>query len=997
MEQSLFSEPVRQWFGSRFGAPTAIQRSAWPLIRTGQSCLISAGTGQGKSLAAVLPLADRLLSQPGSGRVLYLAPLKALSNNLAEGLLEQLGQLSDQGVGRLKVAVRTGDTVLAERRRQLRRPPDLLLTTPESLFVLLGSRSGRRLMAGVRSVIVDELHALAGSKRGAHLAVSLERLQALLGQPDLQRVGLSATARPLHRLARFLVGQERPCQIVEDDQRHPPRIVLEFGPAPLTSLAGTTRWRFVADRIAELAGQGGPLLAFCNTRALVERLAAELAVRLGEARVAAHHGSLGLAQRERVEEGLRRAELSVVVCSSSLELGIDVGRLDRVIQVGSIGSLNALRQRAGRSRHRPDQVPLLHLFPLTLVDLLDAHALCAALDAGRIEASDKPVQPPLDVLAQQLVAMVSTGPMTTTEAWAIVRRAAPFQALPRQRFDDLIRMLHDGYVTARETGRGPIRRGAADRLYPAADGVRRSRRNVGTIPEWFDYEVIATASGQVLGRLDEEFAFESAPGQVFQLGGEFFKIDRIGAGRVEVHRSESTEAALPFWAGDGIGRSRLVSLQVCRLLAQAARGRTLPDPQLETFISCSRSILGSLPGPGLIILERFPDPGGDEHLVIHAPFGLRINRAWGLALRKRFCRQFNFELQAVASDNAVLISLGATHSFPLAEVIAYLHSATLADVVTQAVLDTPQFATRFRWCATTALAIERRDEHGRVAAALQRNRAENLIARIFPDQLACLENLSGPRQVPDHPLVRQALDECLSEHMDLPGLIRIYRRIESGRIKIRAIETAQPSPLAMAVIHAPQHAFLDPADAEERRTRSFEVQPSGPRPASGGVDDHGLLPNLSTAERLEQALQRFVYLPAFQAERAGATDAFRRLAARRAVFAVSDMGAAAPVWVHSDHLACWLTLCPQARIHPYLSDRMRPAGLEADEALRRVVLGALRRARSLSEDDLVRETAQTPTSVRSALIGLQAEGLARVASAPDQAACWTERSVLPAG
>jgi ATP-dependent Lhr-like helicase len=858
--------------------------------------------------------------------------------------------------------------------------------------VLLGSRAGRRVLSDVTAVVVDEVHALADSKRGAHLALSLERCEAASKTRRLQRIGLSATARPLRRMGRFLVGSGRECVLVCAGSSAPVAVQLETGAIPMQSLAGQARWTFIEERIVQLASAAGPALVFCNTRALVERLAAALAQRLGEARVSAHHGSLGVKRRTTVEQALRAGDLSVVVCSASLELGIDVGQLERVIQVGSVGSVNALRQRAGRSRHRPGQAPLLHLFPLTLSDLLDAHGLISALARGRIEPAGRWQKPPADVLAQQLVAMVAQGRQPISELWSLVRRAAPFENLTREGFDAVVDMLHEGYVRARETARGPLRKGVGSALYPAPDAVLRSRLGVGTIPEWFDYEVVDAASGQVLGRLDEEFAFESAPGQVFQLGGGRFRIERIGTGRVEVRASEAEEAALPFWFGEGPGRSETVSLQVCRLLAKAARGGVLADGQLNDFLQDNLRVLGSMPGPRQLVLERFPDPGGDEHIVIHSPFGLRLNRAWGLALRKRFCRRFNFELQAVATDNAVLISLGSTHSFPLTEVVGYLRSATLTDILTQAVLDTPQFATRFRWCATNALAIDRRDGRGRVPAQFQRNQAENLIARIFPDQLACLENLSGPRRIPDHPLTDQALEECLCQHMDLPGLLRLYRRIESGRVQVRCVETPSPSPLAMAAVHAPAHGFLDPADAEERRTRTFEDRP---RVKIGGLKSIAIGGRQgtvwSTAEALEAALQCFIYLPIAEAERAGATRAFRQLSRQGVVFAVSGNSSEPRAWVHIDHLDAWLALHPQARVRPHLADGLRPGPSEPHEALCRMILGALRRNPAMFEETIAEQTAQTTGAVRAALASLQNEGLVRQAFDRPKGA-WSERS-----
>ncbi|MEE4295444.1 MAG: DEAD/DEAH box helicase [Wenzhouxiangella sp.] len=992
MEQLPFCELINSWFSTRLGHPTPIQEAAWPKVQSGLHCLICAGTGQGKTLAAFLPILNRLLTHSNPGRVLYVAPLKALSKNMAESLQTCLNELRQGGARGLTVGLRVGDTSAAERRAQLRTPPDVLLTTPESLFVLLGSHAGRRALSQASSVVIDELHALSDCKRGAHLSLSLARLDQICLSGPVQRLGLSATARPLARVARFLVGPEEHCEIVTAGISTDVAVRMETGPFPLSHVAGQKRWEFIGGQIAGLAENQGRGLVFCNTRALVERLAADLAERMGADRVGAHHGSLGYGQRNQVEAGLRLGQVDVVVCSSSLELGIDVGNLSWVAQIGSVDSVSAARQRAGRSRHSPGLIPALHLFPLTLSDLLNGQALLHALQRRRLEPVRNWQRSPADVLCQQVIAMASVGSLRSKDLSGLLGRCAAYESLRTEELGQIIDLMHDGFVPARETGRGPIRRGAAGRIYPAPDAARRSRRNVGTIPEWFDYEVVEVPTGALLGRLDEEFAFESSPGQIIQLGGDQYRIERVRSGRVEVTPADENHAELPFWTGDGAGRSMTLSMQVCRILrcAEERRLAAVPD-ELRDLLRQSLAVLGRLPGAHQIILERFPDPGGDEHLVIHAPFGLRINRAWGLALRKRFCRQFNFELQAVASDNAVLISLGATHSFALEDVIGYLRSDTLESVLTQAILDTPEFATRFRWCATTALAIEKRDERGRVSAQLQRNQAENLIARTFPDQLACLENLSGPRQVPDHPLVLQALHECLYEFMDLQGLRRLYRRIESGRLFIHCVQTPHPSPLAQTVIHAQPSGFLDEAEAEERRTRSFERPLHRPRSAERKFVQAPVC-NLSQPEALEQALQHFTYMPAAEGELAGAALAFRSLSLQGAVFALKRCKLDQPLWVHLDHVGAWLSLDPEIRLQPHLPKHMHPPLVERDEALKRIVLGAIRRRGQVTEQDLQSEIGQGREQIQSALLALQAEGLVRLSDGAP-AGRWVERSV----
>ena len=983
-----FSTPVADWFRASFGQPTAVQSAAWPVVAAGGHCLISAGTGQGKSLAALLPPLDHLLSGADSRRVLYIAPLRALSNNMADGLNGQLAALPG-APHQLRIAVRNADTSRAERQRQLKHPPELLMTTPESLFVLLGSARGRAMLDGVRVVVVDEVHALLGTKRGAHLALSLERLEQLQhhGQP-VQRIGLSATARPLRRVARYLGGPARACEVVAPGRAEALDLCIEPGPVPMAAYAHRGHWDFIVERICELAARPGKTLVFCNTRALVERLTARLADCLGAARVATHHGSMGQQRRSEVEQGLRLNRFDLVVCSASLELGIDVGQLERVCQVGQAASLNALRQRAGRSGHRPDQRPRIHLFPLTISDLLDAQALSDALDRHVVEPGELPAGS-LDVLAQHMVAMAAAG-LTDEEAmYHLVRRAAPWSALPRHAFDRVLEMLHHGYVEGRETGRGPLLRLGGGRLKAAEHAGRLALLNAGTLPEWFDYEVFDLDRQVTVGCLDEEFGFESSPGDVIQLGGVHFRIERIAAERIEVRACPQAEAALPFWLGEGAGRSPLLSAFVSRRLELAERGRWPVETQLAEFLCLARQQLGALPNRRRIVVERFFDPGGDEHLVIHAVFGQRINRAWGLALRKRFCRQFNFELQAAVTDNAILISLGATHSFDLTEVLGYLHSATLRDVLIQAVLDTPRFSTRLRWAANTALAIPRRESAGRVPAQIQRNQAENLIARIFPDQLACLENLSGPRRVPEHPLVQQALADCLHDHMDLAGLQGVYRKIERGRIEVLAVDTSGPSVLAQAAIQAPRHAFLDPAAAEERRTRTFEQASRGQHFQGPGLAQAS--PAVASgSDALEQRLLEWRFLPRSEGHRLGVERSFLRLTGQRVAAAFWSTRSVC-LWVPVEALAEWLAVCPNGRVQPLIPRGLRPLPLNCgQEAMRRLALGAVKRCGRIDAAALARDTGLLPDQCAHALNELQLEGLLR-ADGESSARVYSER------
>lgn len=982
MHELPFSASVSAWFQQRFGVPTAIQQAAWPVVASGAHCLISAGTGQGKSMAALLPLLDAVLSKPAGTtpeRVLYLSPLRALSNNMGHGLTADLASLPDTAT-RLRIAVRTGDTGRSERQRQIKSKPDLLLTTPESLYILLGSRRGRALLGGLRAVVIDEVHALMNNKRGAHLALSLERLQRLQAGGVLQRVGMSATARPAQWVAGYLAGAGRRCTVVAPAASNSLDLHIETGREPLGPFPRGIHWQCIFERIADLIRGGGTTLIFCPTRALVERVALELARTLGQDLVAAHHGSLGVERRATIERQLRAGRLRAVVSSATLELGIDIGPLERVCQIGQVGSIGAVRQRAGRARHRPGQRPRIHLFPLTLSDLLDAQGLADALQAQFTETSFLP-SGSLDTLAQQVVAMAAAGEESEDAMFRLVRGAAPYAQLSRERFDAVLDMLHHGYVEGRATGGGPLLRLAGGRVQPAQSAVRDCLLNAGTIPVWFDYEVHDLDRGLSIGRLDEEFAFESSPGEVIQLGGENYRIERVGCGRVDVRGCDRSEAALPFWLGEGPGRSSMLSSFVRRHLAAVERGRYPAQAQIGAFLAAARQQLGALPGSRRIILERFFDPGGDEHLVIHAPFGQRINRAWGLALRKRFCRQFNFELQAAATDNAILISLGATHSFDLADVIGFLSAESVRGVLVQAVLDMPLFFTRLRWCANNALAIRRRDDAGPVPAQIQRNQAENLIARIFPDQLACLENLSGPRQVPDHPLVRQALADCLEDHMDLVGLERLYRTIERGSMEIVTIQTLSPSVLAECILHAPRYGHLDPAAAEERRTRAFEgpARPSIPAAGSAASEPSGGSRNSTW---LEPRLLQWLYLPRAHGERMGAAEAFVKLVRQGAAVALWSNSRTC-LWIHANNLAVWLTLCPDARLHPFHPRALRPAGLDCRiEAARRIALGAVKRTGQAESAELAAETGLAAGELDLALLGLQSEGLLQAGVGP---------------
>ncbi len=858
MAVDRFHPAVRRWFRDSFAAPTEAQARAWPAVAEGRDALISAPTGSGKTLAAFLAAIDDLVRQGLEGRlraetqVVYVSPLKALSNDVQRNLqapLAGIGEtLAAQGCPppEIRTLVRTGDTPQTERAAMRKRPPHIVVTTPESLHILLTSEGGRRMLSTTRTVIIDEIHALAGTKRGAHLALSLERLGALTPRRPT-RIGLSATQRPIEEIARFLAGAgacdasgEPDCAVVDTGHVRARDLALELAPAPLEAVMSGEVWELVYDRLAELIDGHRTTLVFANTRRTAERVARHLSERLGEDAVTAHHGSLSREHRLDAERRLRDGGLRALVATASLELGIDVGDVDLVCQLGSPRSIATFLQRAGRSGHSLGGLPKGRLFPLSRDDLIECTAI---LDAARRGELDRLVVPdaPLDVLAQQAVAEVAAAGEYAEEAlFDLLRRAWPYRGLAREDFDAVVRMEADGIATGRGRRGAHLHRDAVHRRLRPRRGARLAAiTSGGTIPDQADYEVILEPTGGFIGTLNEDFAIESLAGDIFQLGNAAYRIIRIETGRVRVEDARGQPPNIPFWFGEAPGRTDELSAAVSRLRAalaerlerdgaDGARGWlvdeiAIPDAaaqQITDYLAAAYAALGTLPTHGGVALERFFDESGGMQLVVHAPFGSRINRAWGLALRKRFCRSFNFELQAAATEDAIVLSLTEAHSFALEEVARYLHPSTVREVLTQAVLDAPMFGARWRWCATTALALLRMRGGKKVAPQLQRMQAEDLLAAVFPDQAACLENLTGDREVPDHPLVRQTLHDCLCEAMDVEGLERVLAAVHEGDVTIVARDLTEPSPLAAEILNARPYAFLDDTPLEERRTQA---------------------------------------------------------------------------------------------------------------------------------------------------------------------------------
>ena len=851
-----FHPAVANWFRRTYPAPTEPQIQAWPAISSGNNALIAAPTGSGKTLAAFLATIDALIRLGVRGElrdeihVVYVSPLKALSNDIQKNLDEPLAgirkELFESGLPDvdIRTVVRTGDTPQSERERMRRKPPHILVTTPESLYILLTSVSGRKMLASTRTVIVDEIHAIAPNKRGVHLALSLERLQQLCGG-QLTRVGLSATQKPIEEIARFLVGggqsgglfDSNACTIVDTGHVRKRDLALEVPESPLEAVMSAEVWTQVYDRLAELIREHRSTLVFVNTRRMAERVARALTERLGGDQVTSHHGSMAREQRLNAEQRLKRGELKALIATASLELGIDIGHVDLVCQLSTPRRIAALLQRVGRSGHAVGGLPKGRLFPVSRDDLVECTAL---LDAVRREELDRLVIPPkpLDVLAQQIAAEVACGEWDEEELFNLMRRAWPYRDLTLKEYGEVLQMLAEGFSTRRGRKRALIHRDAVNRKLRPRDGLRLTAvTSGGTIPDTADYAVVLSPQEIIVGTVNEDFAVESLSGDVFQLGNTSYRILRVEAGRVRVEDAEGMPPSIPFWLGEAPARSDEVSFAVSRLRADL--DARLPNTQatleylveevgiasdaatqVVDYLGGAKAALGLLPTQQRLVMERFFDESGGTQLVIHSPYGNRINRAWGLALRKRFCRKFNFELQAAATEDAIILSLTATHSFPLEEVGRYLHSNSARTVLIQALLDAPMFLTRWRWDASIALALPRFRGGSKIPPQLQRMEAEDLVAAVFPDQLACQENIVGDREIPDHPLVKQTIDDCLFEAMDIEGFENLLRAIETGEVEIETRDLVEPSPLALEILSARPYAFLDDAPLEERRTQA---------------------------------------------------------------------------------------------------------------------------------------------------------------------------------
>jgi ATP-dependent Lhr-like helicase len=866
MSFERFHPIVQKWFTSALGQPTAAQIRGWESIHDGKHTLIAAPTGSGKTLAAFLSALDELTREglsaplPDEVRVVYVSPLKALSADVHKNLAEPR-----QGIMKLAVdagiappcitsAIRTGDTTASERAAMIRTPPHILITTPESLYLLLTSERSRAMLRSVRTVIVDEIHAVIGTRRGAHLALSLERLQEAADR-RFQRIGLSATQKPIAEVGKYLVGAATgSCDIVDTGHRRDMDLAVEIPRSPLEAVMANEVWEEYHDRLCELIRAHRTTLVFVNTRRMAERLARHLSDRLGEDAVTAHHGSLSKEKRLDAEARLKSGALRALVATASLELGIDIGHVDLVCQIGSPHRIATLLQRVGRSGHTIAGTPKGRLFTTTRDDLIECAALLRSVRQGDLDAIVSH-DAPLDVLAQQIAAEAACRDYREDEMFALARRAWPYRDLDRASFDAVLTMTADGFSTRRGRRAALVHRDEVNAIVRARRGTRLlALTSGGAIPEIADYRVVLEPEDVVIGTLNEDFAIESNAGDVIQLGNASWRILQVAAGTVRVADAKGAPPTIPFWLGEAPARSDELSHAVSdlreemdrRLDAREAAAEWLQQEtgldaaaadQATSYLADGRRTLGVIPTQRTLVLERFFDESGGMQLVLHAPFGSRVTKAWGLALRKRFCRQFNFELQAAATEDGLMLSLGPQHSFPLSDVFRYLHPETTRDVLVQAFLDAPVFETRWRWSATLSLAVPRNRGGRKIAAQVQRMLAADLLSSVFPDAAACLENIPGDREIPDHPLVNQTVRDCLEEAMDLAGLNAVLDRIHSGALQLVARDTPEPSVFAHEILDAKPYAFLDDAPLEERRSHAVQTR----RGADASGDELGAL------------------------------------------------------------------------------------------------------------------------------------------------------------
>ena len=1036
-----FHPAVRTWFERRFpDGPTEAQAGGWPAISAGEHTLICAPTGSGKTLAGFLAAIDALYrrheageSIEGATQVLYLSPLKALAVDIHTNLEEPLAEIAEvaEELGHepapITVAVRTGDSTSHERQTMVRRPPNLLVTTPESLYLYLTAERSRATLATVETVIVDEIHALARDKRGSHLTLSLERLQAVTGRSPV-RIGLSATVRPLETAARLLVGADEPLPtVVDSGHRRRLELSLEMPDGELEAALSGDQLSEILDRIGAHVAEHRTTLVFVNTRKMSERVAHELGERLGEDQVAAHHGSLSRERRQRVEHRLRAGDLRALVATASLELGIDVGPVELVCQIGSPHSIGTFLQRVGRANHHRTGVPRGIMYPTTRDELVECTALLAAVERGRLDALQPPDQP-LDILAQQVVAETAARGeegVPEDELFELVRRAWPYRRITREEFDEIVELVSVGIETGRGRRMAYLHRDRVNGRLRARRGARlASLTSGGAIPETGDYRVLMEPGDVFIGTVNEDFAIESFQGDVFLLGTHPWQIVQVTNGVLRVRDATGRHPTIPFWVGEAPGRTDELSEEVSRLrsavaerldaggreaaiaLVQEVSGVDAVSAALVVdYLGAGRAGLGGvMPTHDDIVFERFFDESGGMQLIVHAPLGARVNRALGLGLRKKFCLNFDFELQAAASNDAVLLSLGPQHSFPLEDVPAFLRSHNVQDAVSQAVLRSPMFTARWRWNLNRSLAVLRRKGGRLNPFNIQRMESDDLMAAVFPDLAACQDNApAGPTEIPDHPLVRETMGDCLNEAMDIDGLKALVGRFEQGTVRLHFLDTVEPSVLAHEILNGAPFTFLDEdTEIAERRSRAVPLRrglPVEPREL-GRLDPDAIervraeaTPDVRDADELHDVLLSLVATR----PRPEWDESFQTLAGAGRASEVH--GAGDVLWAATECRPQVEALFPGARFVP---DHPLPPGLTAeldaeaaDEAAVTLVRGHLDVSGPVTVDDLASATGLSPSSVTIALEALRGRGFAVSGQfEPKRGEQWCARRLL---
>ncbi len=1054
-----WAHPVTaEWFVTKFGTPTEPQVCGWPSILAGKPTLISAPTGSGKTLAAFLVCIDKLLRQSIEGslprvtQVVYVSPLKALSNDIQKNLEAPLREIQQLAFERgylsmgIRAGVRTGDTLPSERASMLRNPPHILVTTPESLYILLTAGKSREHLRHVQTVIVDEIHAVADDKRGAHLSLSLERLEALVcGENRLsprvcitglmlppQRIGLSATQNPIELVASYLTGADakrQPAEIIQLGQRRAMDLAIEVPSDELSSVTTYAMWEEIFDKLAAHTQNHRSTLVFVNTRKLVERVSFALAQRLGTENVAAHHGSLSRSLRLDAEQRLKRGDIKILVATASLELGIDIGDVDLVCQIASTRAVAVAMQRVGRAGHWRGAIPKGRLFATTRDDLLEQAALVRKMRSGTLDLLEIPPQP-IDVLMQQMVAACGAESWDEASLFAVFRRAWPYRDVTRAQFEELVSILANGI----ESTRG---RYGAYLMHDGVHGELHARRgarmiaisNGGAIPDTALFNVILQPEGVQIATLDEHFAVDSSPGDVILLGNTSWRIQRIEtAGRVLVEDAHGAPPSVPFWTGeapqrtgvlcDGVGElreeisSRTADLSPGYLSAAQPEVASamawlmeecglcaLGAQQLIAYIVAGRAVLGAVPSKTTIIAERFFDEGGGMQLILHAPFGGRINKAWGLALRKRFCRGFNFELQAAATDNGINISLAEQHSFPLSDVFQFLTEITTKALLEQASLASPIFKTRWRWAAGRSLQLLRFSKGKRIAPQIQRTRSDDLMASVFPQAAACFENIEGDIQIPDHPLVREVMQDVLQEAMDLEGLLNVLRGIHDGSIRCLAVDTPVPSQFAHELLNANPYAFLDEAGLEERRARAVSLRseiPASVLEQAGRLDPRAIdtvraecWPDIRDEHELHDLMMSLVALPLDLADRSPHWPGLYGRLEHNGRAQVMNCGGI-PCWIATERVpfahALWLG--------------QSSADVSREDALKKCVQGWVQILGPVTANAFATMLSVDPQLVFQAFIAMEVQGLLmrgsfeKAATPDDHHIEWCERRML---